>query len=206
NPDEVQPSVLKGSYQNSPYFHTGSDGAMVFWCPVNGVTTPGSTHPRTELRELMTGVNGDTSHNWKPGQFTKSRLMATVAVHRVPSGTLDVCIGQVHQFGNRPFVILHYKNGTVFARIYNTTNANTALTTLSFGNMALDTKFTYELLISATTIHVYVNGVHKTYPIDATWKTQDLYFKAGLYCLDGGTSSTDGGEAYFYSLSLYHGG
>src|SRR6266487_2439845 len=55
------PAQLTTGYINS-YFYTGADGAMVFWCPVTGGTTPGSDFPRSELRELL--VPGNEYGNW----------------------------------------------------------------------------------------------------------------------------------------------
>ena len=37
---------LLSGYSNALYFYTGADGAMVFWAPVDGATTPGSSYPR----------------------------------------------------------------------------------------------------------------------------------------------------------------
>src|SRR5882757_4901194 len=58
----ISVSQLVTGYTNAFFFHTGSDGAMVFRCPANGATTPGSTDPRTELREML--VANDSSVDW----------------------------------------------------------------------------------------------------------------------------------------------
>src|SRR5205823_2339967 len=50
--DEITPAQLEAGFTNA-YFYTGSDGSMVFWAPDNGARTGGSTHPRSELRELI---------------------------------------------------------------------------------------------------------------------------------------------------------
>src|SRR5690349_13892833 len=47
----VEVQNLSG-YQNSKYFYTGSDGTMVFYAPVDGATTRGSSYARSELREM----------------------------------------------------------------------------------------------------------------------------------------------------------
>src|ERR1700693_1402759 len=51
--DSASTTQLINGYTNAPYFYTGSDGAMVFWAPINGATTSGTTFPRSELRELI---------------------------------------------------------------------------------------------------------------------------------------------------------
>src|SRR5947209_5591622 len=58
--DEIKPAQLAG-FTNA-YFYTGSDGAMVFWAPINGATTSGSQNPRSELREEIIPSNDGT--NW----------------------------------------------------------------------------------------------------------------------------------------------
>ena len=108
HPNVISTSTLTGGY-TSQYFYTGTDGAMVFWCPVTGVTTSGSTYPRTELRE----TNSDGSkYNWNVKDGTAT-LSATVAVNQVPSSG-RVVIGQIHDTGaggikNRPLIMLVYK-------------------------------------------------------------------------------------------------
>src|SRR5689334_23501229 len=50
---ELSAAQLVAGYTNASFFFTGPDGAMVFWCPVTGGTTSGSSYPRSELRELI---------------------------------------------------------------------------------------------------------------------------------------------------------
>src|SRR5947209_16011728 len=57
---EIKNPLLQ-SY-TSQFFFTGSDGAMVFWCPVIGAVTSSATDSRTELRELLDGSSSDV--NW----------------------------------------------------------------------------------------------------------------------------------------------
>src|SRR5206468_4514274 len=59
---EVQVSQMVAGYTNASYFYTASDGAMLFWCPVDGATTSGSSYPRSELREMLNPSS--TSVNW----------------------------------------------------------------------------------------------------------------------------------------------
>src|SRR5437867_13232120 len=59
---EIQVSQLSTGYSNALYFYTAPDGAMVFWAPVTGATTSGSTYPRSELREMINP--GSSSVNW----------------------------------------------------------------------------------------------------------------------------------------------
>ena len=49
---EIPATKLSAGYTDAQCFHTGTNGEMVFWCPVTGATTEGSEYPRTELREV----------------------------------------------------------------------------------------------------------------------------------------------------------
>ena len=61
----IPAAQLTGGYSNALYFYTGpADGAMVFWAPVTGATTPNSPYPRSELREQLTPPSNST--NWLP--------------------------------------------------------------------------------------------------------------------------------------------
>ena len=79
---------------SSEYFYKDPDGSLVFWCPVTGVTTSGSSYPRSELRE--TKPDG-TLYNWNVSDGTAT-LNATLAVNEVPS-TGKVVVGQIHDNG-----------------------------------------------------------------------------------------------------------
>jgi hypothetical protein len=84
---EKFPEQLTDGY-TSAYFYTGEDGSMIFWAPVNGGTTSGSSYPRSELRELINPEDDNT--NWI-GDGTHT-LDAQVKVLQVPS-TGKVIIG-----------------------------------------------------------------------------------------------------------------
>jgi poly(beta-D-mannuronate) lyase len=57
--DSIKESALSAGYEDD-YFYTGSDGAMVFKCPVEGYKTSSTTtYTRVELREMLR--RGDTS-------------------------------------------------------------------------------------------------------------------------------------------------
>jgi hypothetical protein len=53
---------------------------------------------------------------------------------------------------------------------------------------------------------VSVDGkVRYQQPVNASWSTQQFYFKAGDYVHDNTGTSTQGGQVAFYSLSIAHG-
>ena len=110
---------LTAGYSNALYFYTGPDGAMTFWAPVTGATTPNSSYPRSELREQLTPPSNST--NWLP--YGNHLLSAQCRVTQVPS-TGKVIIGQIHCYtGNaRPLLKLQFNNGVVEALVK--TNSN----------------------------------------------------------------------------------
>jgi len=61
SPNVVPPMEL--ATYSDPYFEKADDGGQIFMDPPTGVTTGGSAHPRTELREVHAS-NGSTS--WSP--------------------------------------------------------------------------------------------------------------------------------------------
>jgi parallel beta-helix repeat protein len=108
---EIPAAQLTAGSTNS-FFFTGADGAMVFWCPVTGGTTSGSSYPRAELRELLDPENDNV--NWTG--YGTHILNAQCKVTQIPSSKKTI-IGQIHSFsGNAyPLIKLQFNNGTVEA-------------------------------------------------------------------------------------------
>jgi poly(beta-D-mannuronate) lyase len=136
----VKEVELAASYEDS-YFYTGSDGGMVFYTPVKGVTTSsGTKYVRTELREMLR--RGDTSYstsgkdnNWAFSSIPSSSqsafggidgvLDATLAVNHVTTTSSNneqvgrIVIGQIHAEGNEPIRLYYHKlpgnsNGAIY--------------------------------------------------------------------------------------------
>src|SRR5881396_935706 len=89
---EIGPDQLQAGFTNE-FFHTGPDGAMIFWCPVTGGVTRLAIYPRCELRELMDPDN--QSRNWTG--YGTNILNAQCRVTQIPSSG-RVIIGQIHSF------------------------------------------------------------------------------------------------------------
>lgn len=121
--DDIKEDELNDGYEDDDYFYTGSDGGMVFVCPIDGYkTSSGTSYTRTELREMLR--RGDTDigtedpeNNWAFSSISSSDqedfggidgvLEATVAVNHVTSSGDDdhvgrVIIGQIHAEENEP--------------------------------------------------------------------------------------------------------
>lgn len=150
NQQEVPEDVLSDGYEKEGEFYTDPNtGAMVFWCPNDGMTG-GSTYPRNELREMLrAGDNsipsqGITKNNWVFSSSTMENqeaaggvdgvLTATVAVDHV-SETSDedrkigrVIVGQIHASNDEPCRLYYRKlpghsRGSIYVAHEPTTSA-----------------------------------------------------------------------------------
>lgn len=129
--DSIKENELNSGYEDSNYFYTGSDGGMVFVCPIDGYKTSTNTsYTRTELREMLRA--GDTSistkgvneNNWVFGSAPLSdreaaggvdgNMQATLAVNHVTttgssSQVGRVIIGQIHANSDEPLRLYYRK-------------------------------------------------------------------------------------------------
>lgn len=69
------------------------DDGIEMQCPTNGVTTPGSSYPRCELREMT--VDGQKA-SWDYSSDDEHLMEWEVVVHKLPDKKPHVCIGQIH--------------------------------------------------------------------------------------------------------------
>lgn len=131
NQQELDEDALTSGTQVAGEFYTDPvTGAMVFWCPNNGLTG-GSTYPRNELREMIRrgdtsiGTQGINKNNWVFSSSTMANqeaaggvdgiMTATVAVDHV-SETSDetrkigrTIIGQIHASNDEPCRLYYRK-------------------------------------------------------------------------------------------------
>ena len=200
NASSIQPSQLVAGY-TSQYFYTGADGSMVFWAPVTGGTTSGSTYPRSELRELIAGTDNSTSINWTA--LGTHVLTAECRVTQVPSSG-KVIIGQIHG-GTQPLCKIYYSSGTIYARCH-TEPTGGSENQYEFGSSALNTPITYELQVVDGVLTMTVNGTTHVFDFvtGSGWGSAEFYFKAGSYCQDNAGQSTEGARVAFYALSVTH--
>jgi hypothetical protein len=212
DPDEVLPTELTAGYENAPYFLTSpADGAMRFWAPVTGVTTGGSTYPRSELREQLTP--GKNTPNWY-GDGTHV-LEGECRIVQVPSSG-RVIIGQVHgklaPGGDdaNPLIKLAYDKKSSSVRIqvkHSPHRENRDESTDVVRGIKVGDRIKYQIKVVNGVAHVTVNGtthVRDFYATDADWSETDLYFKAGAYALDNAGASDEGAQVDFYALTISH--
>ncbi|MFF5538805.1 polysaccharide lyase family 7 protein [Streptomyces cinerochromogenes] len=194
SPTTVAGSRLQGGYRDS-YFSTDSDGALTFWSPEQGVTTPNSKYPRSELRETAEWPLSGTH-----------RMSATLRVLSVPS---SVCVGQIHLgsggSSTKPLLELYYQsNGDIVLGTENSPEGGQTRHTV--GHVPLGEKWSYTIGVSGgDTIDLTVDGSTTHYPIADSFKQYRQYFKAGAYNQSASGSSTNGAKVAFYALDVSHG-
>jgi len=199
-------------YKNSKYFYTGSDGAMVFYAPVDGATTSGSSYARSELREM----NGSEKAAWNLS--TGGSMGATLEVDAAPNregvgGKLIV--GQIHG-QNDELVRLYWENGTVYFVNDQAGASNSEIkftlkdSTGATPEISLNEKFSYTINAKGSTLDVDVHADGKVYQsstkINSVWQSDTLYFKAGAYLGTNESNGSGAGQASFYALDVSHNG
>lgn len=200
-----------GGYQNSNYFYTGSDGAMVFSAPVEGATTSGSRYARSELREMK----GSERAAWTLAHG--GTLSATLEVDHVPTlfggGDGRVVIGQIHG-QDKELVRLYWENNTIY---FKNDQAGVADKELRFDlknaagrkpNVSLDERFSYSIKAKSDFLEVVVRADGNVYKsqtrINDIWDTDKFYFKAGVYLGVNETQGSGYGQTSFYALTFSH--
>jgi len=203
NPTIIPSSQLEGDsgYENYSYFFTESgDGAMVMKVPgspddTGCVTTPNSTHCRTELAE---------NSSWSPNN-APNREYATLYVTKTDPTQYGTVIGQIHMdasVSTKPVIELYCDQyGDITAGVEQTRAGGDEVFTY-LTNVPLGTTFTYEIKYENNTLVVNINGnwyTLSTYSLDAPLS----YFKAGNY--NQSTDSQSGpSDVHFLSLSIVH--
>jgi hypothetical protein len=202
SPTTIPSSRLQGAngFQDSYFYTDTRDGAMTFWAPEKGVTTPNSNYARSELREMNS--NGSAA-DWSLAGSHK--LGATL---RVVSVTSNVCVGQIHLgsggSSTKPLIELYYhSNGDIVAGTENSPDGGQ--TTHTVGHVSIGKTWTYTIAVSGGhTIDLTVNGSTTHYAIPSSFNAYKQYFKAGSYNQSSSSSTTNGARVAFYGLTVSH--
>ena len=194
NPDEIRQPEL-GTYTLSPYFEVnGPKDGVTFRAYAGGVTTSGSSYPRSELREMTN--SGKQSASWSNSSGTHT-LVIKQAITHLPALKPDVVAGQIHDAAD--YVILVRLDGKRLF-IQSQGQFDKDLDT----NYNLGTIFTVKIVAAEGRINVYYNDVQK---VSYLKSGNGYYFKAGCYTLSN-TSKGDSPEAYgelvIYELQVSH--
>jgi hypothetical protein len=178
SPTTISPSELLKGYSDA-YFYPAADGGQIFMDPATGITTSGSAHCRTEMRE-MTPAGKPAA--WAPSGT--NTLTVSGKVLQVGGGSSGkVTVGQVFNGTDSiPLCELEYstsKGG--FQLLYE--EAKGAGTTVDLMTpVALDAEYTFTLSLSGNTLAVSIDGAAVyTHTPSAAVLAKQFYFKFGNY-------------------------
>ncbi|MFD1147701.1 chondroitinase-B domain-containing protein [Saccharothrix hoggarensis] len=186
------------TYSVDPWFVTTPNcDAVRFRAAVNGVTTSGSSYPRSELREM----SGTAKASWSSTSGTHT-MVVDQAITALPEDKPHVVAGQIHD-GSDDVSVFRLEGGNLYV-----TNGDTSHHKLVTSNYVLGTRFQAKFVVSGGQIKAYYNGVLQT---TISKSFTGGYFKAGAYTQANCTNSTpcdtgNYGEVQIYGLSVTHGG
>lgn len=204
SPTTISSSQLKSGY-TSAYFYKADDGGQAFMDPATGITTSGSQHCRTEMRE-STASGGEAA--WaSSGTNSMTVKGKVIKVGGGNSGT--VTVGQLFNGTDSiPLIELEYSvSAGGFKMLYEeakgggtTTNLNTPV--------ALGSAYTFTLALTKGVATVTINDkvVHTQTPSAAALAKQ-FYFKFGNYdqtAAAGAISTTPYTVVESYSVEVVH--
>lgn len=188
SPTTISSSQLEAGFTDQ-FFFTGSDGSMDFVDPgTNCVTTPNSTHCRTELSEVAVWSASGTN-----------TLSATLKVTNAAGAPV---IGQVHDDpakSVRPLIELFYTSSGDISAGVEQCLAGGCETRTTVGHVAVGTEFSYVINYSHDKLSVSING-GPPQSLSSPILGVGGYFKAGDY----GQSPTNASVS-FYALNVTHG-
>ncbi|KAJ3009595.1 UNVERIFIED_CONTAM: hypothetical protein HDU68_000681 [Siphonaria sp. JEL0065] len=197
NGDPGITAITNPAFQSfaSPYFYVNTTRrAVVFYTANTGVTTPGSSSPRTELRQMVASSDGTDPAVWSSS--TSHKLSVRLQVDYVPVGEF-VIFAQ----------IVSIANGAYFTYRVAPINNQPGLQVLACAagypclivdpDYELGTLITVSISVSKNTVtSTYTNAVSGTINgpfLFALPAYTDLAFKLGSYC---GITITDPATHY----------
>jgi hypothetical protein len=183
-----------------PWLTVDGAGHLVFFAPVNGVTTTHSEHARTELDRLDTFSAG-------AGPRT---LTASAVVSQVPTATPAVIVGQIHGAGDIssvPFVMMFYDGGAVKAVVKQEQSGDAHTDVPLLTAVPLGASFDYSITDGGDgTLTVTAGYQGRTMsgsaPVPAAFAGQTVRFQAGAYQQApsaGATAAPDDGARVTFS-------
>jgi hypothetical protein len=188
---------------NDQYVYVNdANKSVVFYTPLDGSTTSGSTYPRTELRELLQdGTGGMASWSITSGWHV---LEYDVAIDMIPTlaSHQKTVFGQIHDSSADVIELMALINtdNEISCRLNGTTQTS-AITSYTLG-----TFFHVRLEVSNSTVYIYYNDT-LAYTFTGLTNT-GCYFKAGCYAqansTDAGWVAGDYSQAQIKNLTVMH--
>ena len=196
SPTEIKQPRLD-TYAIAPWFRVNStcDGVR-FRAAVDGVTTSGSSYPRSELREMTGG--GSSNASWSSTSGTHTMTVDLAFTHR-PNDKPHVVGAQIHDSGD-DVTVFRLEGNSLY--ITNGDDTHYKLVT----SYPIGTRFTAKYVVSGGKTKVYYNGTLQT-TISKSYS--GAYFKTGAYTQANCTNSapcdsTNYGEVTVYGVTVSH--
>ena len=195
SPTEIKQPALD-SYSNDPYFVVVGD-AVQFRAPVNGVTTSGSSYPRSELREMTS--NGTANASWSSTSGTHT-LVVNESFDHLPADKPHLVGAQIHD-ADDDVTVFRLEGSSLY--ITNGDDTHYKLVTSSY---TLGTAYEAKFVVSGGQVKAYYNGVLQT---TISKSFSGAYFKAGAYTQANCTNSspcaaTNYGQTTLHSVTVTH--
>jgi hypothetical protein len=196
--------IVKPATLTPPWLTADDSGHLVFWAPVNGVTTKNSEHARTELGRLENFAAGSGRHT----------MTASLTVAQVPTEVPEVIVGQIHgaaDVSSVPFVMVFYDGGTVKAVVKQEQSGNAHTDVPLLDGVPVGAPFDYSitdggdgtLTVTATYQGRTVSG---SAPMPPAFAGATVRFQAGAYqqAPSGGAAAApdDGARVTFSSIDV----
>ena len=177
---------------NAFHLNDAKDG-VVFTANAGGVTTSGSSYPRSELREM----DGNSHASWTNTHGTHT-LTVRQAVTTLPKAKPEVVTAQIHD-ANDDVLEIRLEGSTLIAQ-YNDGKTGVTLDP----HYKLGTAYDLTLTAAGGRIRVDYNGAKK---LDIAKRGSGWYFKSGSY-VQSNTSKGDKASAaavvVIYGLAVKH--
>jgi hypothetical protein len=189
-PEEIEGPDLSAFTNDFFRLNDAKDG-VVFTANAGGVTTSGSSYPRSELREM----NGTEKAAWDSTDGTHT-LDVCEAITKTPATKPEVVSAQIHD--TEDDVLQIRLEGTTLSVQYDDGRGEAVLDP----DYQLGTPFRVTVDVSAEGIAVSYNGEHKT---DIKKSGSGWYWKVGAYVQSNpskGESPDAVGEVVVYSLDM----
>lgn len=201
--DMIRSQQLQGcnGYTGPTFFTDKSTGQIVMTAPGNPditgcATTSGSSHCRTELREVQQGTGQNAA--WSPAGT--NTLDVTMTVITADDGNHGTAIGQVFaSAASKPLAEMYYsQQGNIVVGVKRSPDDNQVITKL--GSVQVGQQFDYRLSYSNNVLSISING--KSTTLDTfEWQSPDCYFKTGNY---NQGQSGDSSEVHIARISVNH--
>lgn len=193
HPLEFRQPVL-GSLANGSYFRLRLDRGVAFRSPVGGVTTPNSSYPRSELREMS--ADGRREAGWT-NATGRHEMTITQAITATPRVKPHVVAGQIHD-AEDDIAMIRLEGRRLFVE------ADGDDVGLLDPHYRLGRRFTVSIVATRGGVRVTYGDARSVHvpKVGRGW-----YFKAGCYPQSNperGDRPTDYGEVVIYSLTVRH--